>query len=302
MIALVLVHEGLDVSIDLDLREPGPGRGGTVGHRGGDRLVVTARADRAALEWALTLADRVAVVTVGPPAVGGRARVGARPGRRPGGEDLGRRPGRARPRVDGADRLRGRPADRSGRRGRRRARSRRRHRRPAGARGRAPRLAERRRRHPACPRGGRARRRAAPSGRPPGGARRPVPGRRHRGRGLRRAALRVDPGPAGGGAARPRDLVAGGPRVSRRAPFARRCGSAWTAWTGRGRGHAGPPRRPRPAPLARPPTVSASSSAAGAPAPDRGAPAAPPASGLVEGDPRAVADRIMAFLEQRGFV
>jgi electron transfer flavoprotein beta subunit len=32
------------------------------------------------------------------------------------------------------------------------------------------------------------------------------------------------------------------------------------------------------------------------------APAAPSASGLVEGDPRAVADRIMTFLEQRGFV
>jgi electron transfer flavoprotein alpha/beta subunit len=31
-------------------------------------------------------------------------------------------------------------------------------------------------------------------------------------------------------------------------------------------------------------------------------PAAPPTSGLVEGDPRAVADRILAFLEQQGFV
>ncbi len=66
MIALVLVHEGLDVSIDLDLRAPGPD-GGTVGHRGGDRLVVTARADRAALEWALALTDRVVVLTVSPP-------------------------------------------------------------------------------------------------------------------------------------------------------------------------------------------------------------------------------------------
>jgi electron transfer flavoprotein beta subunit len=38
-----------------------------VGHRGGDRLVVTARADRAALEWALRLTDRVVVLTVSPP-------------------------------------------------------------------------------------------------------------------------------------------------------------------------------------------------------------------------------------------
>jgi len=66
VIALVLVHEGLDVSVDLDLREPGPD-GGTVSHRGGDRLVVTARADRAALEWALILAARAVVLTVGPP-------------------------------------------------------------------------------------------------------------------------------------------------------------------------------------------------------------------------------------------
>jgi electron transfer flavoprotein beta subunit len=66
VIALVLVHEGLDVSIDLDLRAPGPD-GGAVGHRGGDRLVVTARADRAALEWALALAGRPVALTVAPP-------------------------------------------------------------------------------------------------------------------------------------------------------------------------------------------------------------------------------------------
>jgi len=65
-VALVLVHQGLDVSVDLDLREPGPD-GGTVGHRGGDRLVVTARADRAALEWALSIGGRPVVLTVGPP-------------------------------------------------------------------------------------------------------------------------------------------------------------------------------------------------------------------------------------------
>ncbi|HEY7142362.1 MAG TPA: hypothetical protein VIE44_19885 [Methylomirabilota bacterium] len=66
MIALVLVHEGLDVSAELDVQESGP-RGATVGHRGGDRLVVTAHADRAALEWALAVADRAVALTVGPP-------------------------------------------------------------------------------------------------------------------------------------------------------------------------------------------------------------------------------------------
>ena len=66
MIALVLVHDGLDVSVDLDLRESGA-PGGIVGHRGGDRLVVTARADRAALEWALAVADRAVALTVAPP-------------------------------------------------------------------------------------------------------------------------------------------------------------------------------------------------------------------------------------------
>ncbi|HWC05319.1 MAG TPA: hypothetical protein VHF87_21400 [Methylomirabilota bacterium] len=65
MIALVLVHAGLDVSLDLELGEPGPGQG-AVRHRGGDRIVTTARADRAALEWALALTDRAAVLTVGP--------------------------------------------------------------------------------------------------------------------------------------------------------------------------------------------------------------------------------------------
>lgn len=68
MIALVLVHQGLDVSADLELAEPGTGAG--VRHRGGDRLVVTARGDRAALEWALGLTDRVVALTVAPPASG----------------------------------------------------------------------------------------------------------------------------------------------------------------------------------------------------------------------------------------
>jgi electron transfer flavoprotein beta subunit len=67
MIAVALVHQGLDVSADLELGQPGePGQ--AVRHRGGDQLVVTARADRAALEWALFLADRVLALTVGSPA------------------------------------------------------------------------------------------------------------------------------------------------------------------------------------------------------------------------------------------
>lgn len=66
MIALVLVHQGLDVAADLDLRQDGAS-GDAAGHRGGDRLVVTARADRAALEWALALTDRVVALTAGPP-------------------------------------------------------------------------------------------------------------------------------------------------------------------------------------------------------------------------------------------
>jgi electron transfer flavoprotein beta subunit len=66
VIALALVHEGLDVSTDLELGEPGA-HGSAVRHRGGDRLIVTARADRAALEWAHTLTGHVVVLTVGPP-------------------------------------------------------------------------------------------------------------------------------------------------------------------------------------------------------------------------------------------
>jgi len=69
MIAVALVHQGLDVSLDLELGRPEePGQG--VRHRGGDRLLVTARADRAALEWALALTDRVIALTLGAPACG----------------------------------------------------------------------------------------------------------------------------------------------------------------------------------------------------------------------------------------
>ena len=212
MIALVLVHEGLDVSIDLDLREPGPGRSGTVGHRGGDRLVVTARADRAALEWALTLADRVAVVTVGPPGTEGVLAWA-----------LGRGAGRAvRIWDDALDvldlgsmaRIVSAAVRRiapdvvvAGERG------------LAGATGALPALVAAHLGWPSVDgaiRLAREEDELVVERRLPGGRReelaRPVPGRRHRGRGLRRAALRVDPGPAGGGAARPRDLVAGGSR------------------------------------------------------------------------------------------
>src|SRR5262249_10882995 len=65
VIALVLAHRGLDVSTDLELPAT-RGDGGMVGHRGGDRLVVTARADRAALEWALGLTSHVVALTAGP--------------------------------------------------------------------------------------------------------------------------------------------------------------------------------------------------------------------------------------------
>ena len=66
VIALVLAHQGLDVSADLELTQGGAD-GGAVGHRGGDRLVVTALSDRAALEWALALTNQVVTLTVGPP-------------------------------------------------------------------------------------------------------------------------------------------------------------------------------------------------------------------------------------------
>jgi electron transfer flavoprotein beta subunit len=66
VIALVLVHAGLDVSIELDLGDGGR-VDGRVRHRGGDRIVVTARADRAALEWALALTDGAIALTLGQP-------------------------------------------------------------------------------------------------------------------------------------------------------------------------------------------------------------------------------------------
>ncbi len=63
MTALVLLQHGLDVGLDV---EPGPA--GEVRHRDGRRWCVANRADRAALEWALALADPVIALTVGPAA------------------------------------------------------------------------------------------------------------------------------------------------------------------------------------------------------------------------------------------
>ena len=79
-------------------------------------------------------------------------------------------------------------------------------------------------------------------------------------------------------------------------------GFSWNGSTGRGRGP--PDRRGRRAgarALGRRPPSPAGRRRQSAPAP---AMRPPPAStrGCLEGDPRAVADRIMAFLEQHGFV
>jgi electron transfer flavoprotein beta subunit len=70
VIAVALVHQGLDVSADLELGRPGD-REAFLRHRGGDRLLVTARGDRAALEWALGMTDRVIALTVSPPTAAG---------------------------------------------------------------------------------------------------------------------------------------------------------------------------------------------------------------------------------------
>ena len=303
MIALVLVHEGLDVSIDLELREPGPGGDGPVGHRGGDRLVVTARADRAALEWALRLADRVVVLTVGPPEVGGRARVGARPGRWSGGQDLGRRAracstsGRWResspPPSGGSPRT----SSVAGERG------------LAGATGALPALVAAHLGWPSVDgaiRLAREEDELVVERRLPGGRREelavPCPGV------VTVAADSVEPRyvsvrrPARRGAARPRDLVAGGPRShgERRARGGEGPGGpgglAAAAAPPDGRGGPGGPARSAADRLRQ--LVGGGRAGAG---PERSG-RTPPASGLVEGDPRAVADRIMAFLEQRGFV
>jgi hypothetical protein len=68
--------------------------------------------------------------------------------------------------------------------------------------------------------------------------------------------------------------------------------------------------RPRPRRTAAAPPAGSPRSAAdrlrqlvgGGAGPGRSAPATPAASGPVEGDPRMVADRIMSFLEQHGFL
>ena len=304
MIALVLVHEGLDVSIDLDLREPGPGGGATVGHRGGDRLVVTARADRAALEWALTLADRVAVVTVGPPATEGVLAWA-----------LGRGAGRAvriwDDALDGLDlgsmaQILSAAVRRiapdvvvAGERG------------LAGATGALPALVAAHLGWPSVDgaiRLGREEDELVAERRLPGGRREellvPCPGV------VTVAADSVEPRYVSIRARREAerrghetwsladlDLTASAVRSAVRVRVDR------VDW---------PRPRPRRTPAAAPagPARSAADrlrqlvggGRPGAGPGGPGAPAAPSASGLVEGDPRAVADRIMAFLEQRGFV
>jgi electron transfer flavoprotein beta subunit len=59
--ALVLLQQGLDVTLPLELAN-----GGQVRQRGGARLVVPNPADRCALEWALAVADDVTALSVGP--------------------------------------------------------------------------------------------------------------------------------------------------------------------------------------------------------------------------------------------
>ncbi len=306
VIALVLVHAGARRLGRLRARErarradrPAPRR--DVGHRGGDRLVVTAPADRAALEWALALADRAVVLTVGPPEAEdvldwalGRGATGADQG-------LGR--GARRSWTCRRWRASSRAAvapDRSRRRRGRRAGAGRRHRRPPRARGRASRLAVRRRRHPARPRG---RARSWPSGGCRAAGARSSPSRaprRHRD-----AADSVEPRYVSvrrAGATRDAEghetwslADLGLTAEAVRAAVRLRLGGS----TGPGRGPAGRPRiaGARPGRL---PSVCASSSPAVAP--PQGAPGRRRRSrASSRATPRAVADRIMTFLEQNGF-
>ena len=210
MIALVLAHAGLDVSLDLELGAPGADRG-AVRHRGGDRLVVTAPADRAALEWALTLADRTVVLTVGPPEAEnvmtwalGRGAMGAV---RIWEEAIEKMDLPAMARVIEAAVGRITPdVIVAGERG------------LAGATGALPALVAARLGWPCVEGAHRLTREASVIvaerrlRRPARGARHPVPQCRHRDPRLRRAPLRVSPRPARRSTARARDLVADGHR------------------------------------------------------------------------------------------
>jgi electron transfer flavoprotein beta subunit len=300
VIALVLVHEGLDVSTDLEIIEPGP-NGGAVRHRGGDRIVVTARADRAALEWALALADRTVALTVGPldsaALLAWALGRGATEAVRVWDEALDELDLVAMARVLAAAVRRIAPdVVVAGERG------------LAGATGAIPALV------------------AANLGWPcVDGAIRLAREEREmvverRLRGGRREELAV-PWPAvvavAADSVEPRYVSVGARRAA-----ARRGHEAWsladlglTPGTVRGAVRLRLDRvdwpRPRPRRTAARAPAGPGRSAAdrlrqlvggGSAGANRSAPATPPASGLVEGDPRAVADRIMAFLEQQGFV
>ena len=299
MIALALVHQGLDVSAELELQESGPVAG--VGHRGGDRLVVTAPADRAALEWALALAGRAAALTVGPPEAGaGAGLVGGRGAERTvriwddglDGLDLAALAPSSPPPSGGSL-----PRSSS----------------PESAGSRAPRAPS----LPSWPRisagpawtarsGSDARRTRSSSSGASGAVvartRRALAGGGHGDGGLRRAALRAGARPErGGGPCHEIWTLADLGLAAEDLRAAARLRVERLDWP-----------RPRPRRTAKAAAPSGPRSAAdrlrqlvggGAGAARAGpAAAAPPVSRVAEGDPRTVADRILSFLEQQGFV
>ena len=256
---------------------------------------MTAPADRAALEWALALADRVIALTVGPPAVGdvldwalGR---GATEAARVWDPALGR----AGPCGDGACRHRGGAPGRARRRRGGRAGL-------AGATGALPALLAA---HLGWPlvdgaiRLGREEGELVVERRLSGG---------------RREELAI-PCPAvvtvAADSAEPRYVSVkarraaacrghatwslGGPPAHARRRCGPRSASTWDRWTGRG--HVRDARRR--APPARSAAERLRQLVGGGAGPASAA--AAPESRLVEGDPRAVADRILTFLEQNGF-
>jgi len=302
VIALVLAHQGLDVSAELELRETGAD--GAVGHRGGDQLIVTARADRAALEWALGLTSRVIALTVGPPQSAGVLAWAAGRGASSviriwdpalDALDLG---AMARV-VSAAVRRIGPDVVVAGERG------------LAGATGVLPALVAAQLGWP-CVDG------AIRLAREDGDL---VAERRLRG-GRREELLIACPGvvTVTGDSIEPRYVS-----VRARRDAARREAETWSladldltetevrAATRLRLGRIDWPR-PRPRRTASPAPAGPARSAAdrlrslvgggsgGSGASAKSAPAAPPTSGLLEGDPRVVADRIVAFLEQQGFV
>jgi len=296
VIALVLVHEGLDVTAELEIAEPGSGP--PVRHRGGHRLVVTARADRAALEWALAVADRAVALTVGPPesepVLAWALGRGAAQAVRIWDETLGDLDLAAMARIVSAAVRRMAPdVVIAGERG------------LAGATGALPALVAAHLGWP-CVDG------AVRVSRDPGQL---VIERRLRG-GRREELLVPCPGVV---TAAPDSIEPRYVSVRARRDATRRGHESWsladlglteTEIRGAVRLHQGGIDWPRPRPrrtAATPPADSPRSAAdrlrqlvgGGA---GRSAPAAPAASGLIEGDPRMVADRIVSFLEQHGFL